>query len=297
MNYQKYNLIGLGEFSHGIEESWEYRFSLLKKMMNETSKKITIYQELSIWQGYNIMNNTYYDRETDKVIKSDKIKIENPVHNNKYESAWGKLWQYMMHSSESNICLRIVKYIRKNKNRIKIIGVDNDKLDRDYDMYKIIIKHLKTTHINFFWAHNDHVDNRKLSLNTLKFIENKNHKWTCGHYLKEKLGDKYCIILSTAYNGENRFNSYCIGKYCNERIWQINYFYKKFKYEPNKKYVHINKKVQLLNEFDNGFIEFSNSYYEGNKDGVQRIIKSNTWDFVLFWNNVSKLEPYKSDKI
>ena len=39
------------------------------------------------------------------------------------------------------------------------------------------------------------------------------------------------------------------------------------------------------------------SYYEGNKDGVQRIIKSNTWDFVLFWNNVSKLEPYKSDKI
>ncbi len=67
-----------------------------------------------------------------------------------------------MHASESKLCLRIVKYIRKNKNRIKIIGVDNDKLDRDYDMYKIIIKNLKRTHINLFWGHNHHVDNRKL---------------------------------------------------------------------------------------------------------------------------------------
>ena len=51
MNYKNYDLIGLGEFSHGIRESWEYRFRLLKKMVKETNKKITIFQELSIWQG------------------------------------------------------------------------------------------------------------------------------------------------------------------------------------------------------------------------------------------------------
>jgi len=63
-----------------------------------------------------------------KYIKYNKIKIEKPVHNNKYESAWGKLWQYMMHTSESKICLKIIKYIRKNKDRIRLIGVDNDKI-------------------------------------------------------------------------------------------------------------------------------------------------------------------------
>ena len=291
MNYSKYNLIGIGEFSHGIQESWEYRFSLLKKIMKETKKKITIFQELSIWQGENIMNNTYYDIKKDKYIKYNKIKIEKPVQNNKYESAWGKLWQYMMHTSESKICLKIIKYIRKNKDRIRLIGVDNDKMDRDYDMYKIIIKNLKKTHINLFWAHNYHIDNAKASLNNLKYIKNKNHKWTCGYYLKKKLKDKYCIILSSAYKGENRFNSYCIGKHCEERIWKLKYFYKKFTYNPNKKYVNKNKKVQLLTTFNNKFIEFSNSYYKNKKNGISREIKTNTWDYVLFWNKVHRLEP------
>jgi len=69
MNYNNYKLIGIGEFSHGIQESWEYRFDLLKKVIKETNKKITIFQELSIWQGDNIMNNTYYDKNKDKFIK------------------------------------------------------------------------------------------------------------------------------------------------------------------------------------------------------------------------------------
>jgi len=292
MDYKNYDLIGIGEFSHGIEESWKYRFNLLKKIMKGTNKKITIFQELSIWQGKNIMKNTYYDIKKDKFIKTDKIKIEKPVHNNEYNSPWGKLWQYMMHTSESKICLKIVRYIRKNKNRIRLIGVDNDKIDRDYDMYKIIVQNLKKSHINFFWAHNSHVDNRKLSLDNYKYIKNKSHKWYCGYYLKKKLKDRYCIILSTSYKGENRFNSYCIGKYCEERIWQLKYFYKKFTYNPNKKYVNIKKNVQLLDNFDNKFIEFSNSYYKSNKDGFSKIIKTSTWDFVLFWNEVNRLEPY-----
>lgn len=55
-----------------------------------------------------------------------------------------------MHSCESTILLKIIRYIRKNKNRITLIAVDNDKIDRDVDMYKIIIKNLNENNINFF---------------------------------------------------------------------------------------------------------------------------------------------------
>lgn len=34
-----YNLIGIGEFSHGIMESWEFRFNLLKYAIKNTNKK------------------------------------------------------------------------------------------------------------------------------------------------------------------------------------------------------------------------------------------------------------------
>ena len=47
-----------------------------------------------------------------------KIKIENQVLLDKNNSAWGKLWQYVMHTSESKIFLKIVRYIRRNKDRI-----------------------------------------------------------------------------------------------------------------------------------------------------------------------------------
>lgn len=116
----------------------------------------------------------------------------------------------------------------------------------------------------FFWAHNAHVDNREYSEDNLNYIKNKNHKYFCGHYLKQKLKDKYCIILSQSYQGEQRFNSYCVNKNCKKRIWQLEYFYKKFKYLPNKKYVNENKQFQLLRTFTEPLIEFSNSYYTKN---------------------------------
>jgi len=47
---------------------------------------------------------------------------------------WNILWQYMNHTNESKILLKIIKYIRKHRNGITLIGVDNDKIDRDYDM-------------------------------------------------------------------------------------------------------------------------------------------------------------------
>jgi len=288
----KYKLIGIGEFSHGILESWVFRFDLLKYAMKNTNKKIIIFNEMSVWQAENIMNNTIYCRKLNKQINyCNGIKKENPVEGGDDKTPWGKLWQYMNHSTESKIFLKIIKYIRKNKDRINIIGIDNDTLDRDYDMYKNIINNYNSKNINFLWAHNDHVDDMEYSLDNLLYIKNKNHKWFCGHYLKKHFKNDYCIILSQAYEGENRFNSYCIGNHCEKRIWALKYIYKKFKYNELKKYVDKSKRYQLLKTFDNKLISFSNSYYKGNKYGVQSFNISKTWDYILFWNKVNKLEP------
>ena len=287
-NILNYKLIGIGEFSHGIQESWEFRFNLLKYAMKNTNKKIIIFNEMSVWQADNIMNNTIWSIKDNKYIEYNGIKLENPVQNNNYVG--GKLWQYMNHAMESKLFLKIIKYIRKNKDRITIIGIDNDKIDRDYDMYKIIMKNYKPSNINFLWASNHHIGDLPLSDDNLKYIENKNHKWFLGHYLKKKLKDNYCIVLSQAYEGINRFNGYCIGENCKERTYQLNYFTKKFKYNKNKKYVNVNKKYQLLTDYNEQIISFSNSYYKGNKYGVQDYINTNIFNYILFWNKVNGLK-------
>jgi hypothetical protein len=287
-NILNYKLIGIGEFSHGIQESWEFRFNLLKYAMKNTNKKIIIFNEMSVWQADNIMNNTIWSMKDNKYIKYEGIKLENPVQNNNYVG--GKLWQYINHAMESKLFLKIIKYIRKNKDRITIIGIDNDKIDRDYDMYKIIMKNYKPSNINFLWASNHHIGDLPLSDDNLKYIENKNHKWFLGHYLKKKLKDNYCIVLSQAYEGINRFNGYCIGENCKERTYQLNYFTKKFKYNKNKKYVNVNKKYQLLTDYNEQIISFSNSYYKGNKYGVQDYINTNIFNYILFWNKVNGLK-------
>jgi len=156
-------------------------------------------------------------------------------------------------------------------------------------MYKIIMKNYKPTNINFLWTHNSHISNSSLSDDNLNYIKNKNHKWFCGHYIKKKLKDDYCIILSQAYEGENRFNGYCIGDVCKKRTWQLNHIYKKFKYAKNKKYVNENKKYQLLTEYDEPLIAFSNSYYKDNKYGVSSYDDIKTFNYILFWNRVNKL--------
>jgi len=248
---------------------------------------------MSVWQAQNVMNDTIWSRELGKQVPFSGIKKEKPIEGGDYESAWGTLWQYVGHSLESNIFLQIIKYIRKHKNRITLIGIDTDKIDRDYDMYKIIMANYNPKNINFLWASNDHIDDLPYSKDNLKYIKNKNHKWFVGHYLKQKLKEDYCIILSQAYEGENRFNGYCIGEACEMRKFQLKYIYKNFKYQPNKKYVDDTKKYQLLTEFNEPFISFSNSYYTKNKYGVQEYTKNNkNWNYVLFWNKVNRLEPY-----
>ena len=37
-NLLNYNLIGIGEFSHGIQECWQFRFNLLKYAIKNSNK-------------------------------------------------------------------------------------------------------------------------------------------------------------------------------------------------------------------------------------------------------------------
>jgi hypothetical protein len=234
------------------------------------------------------MNNTIWSENNHKFISYDKIKMEKPIIQRSYVG--GILWQYINHAMESKLFLQIIKYIRNNKDRVTLLGIDNDKIDRDYDMYKIIMKHYNTNNINFFWAHNDHVGDLRLTYDDLLYIKNKNHKWSCGHYVKRKLKTDYCIVLSQAFIGENRFNGYCIGNNCNKRTFQLKYIYKNFEYSNNKKYIS-KKKYQLLTEYNEPLISFSNSYYKGNKYGIQKYIDTQIWNYILFWNKVNTLDP------
>lgn len=85
----KYKLIGIGEFSHGIQESWEFRFDLLKYVIQNTNKNIIIFNEMSDWQAKNIMNDTIWSRKYNKFINYEGIKIETPVDNGSDQPTWG----------------------------------------------------------------------------------------------------------------------------------------------------------------------------------------------------------------
>jgi len=246
---------------------------------------------MSKWQSDNIMNNTIWDYNLNKYIKYDKIKYENYIDLGINIPSYGILNQYCNHTTESIIFLKIIKYIRKHIDRIIIIGIDNDKMDRDYYMYKMIMINLDNNNINFFWAHNCHISTNLLQKYNLKYIKNKNHKYFCGYYLKNKLKNQYCIILSTSYKGINRFNSYCNNNLCEKRIWNLKYFYHKFKHNENKKYINENKKYQLLTNYNEQLINFSNSYFNENKYGYSSIENNDDWTYILFYNEVNYLKP------
>ena len=69
----------------------------------------------------------------------------------------------------------------------------------------------------------------------------------------------------------------------------MDYIYKNFKYDKNKKYVNGNKKYQLLTEYNELLISFLNSYYKDNKYGVQSYNNIKTFNYILFWNKVNRL--------
>jgi len=117
-----------------------------------------------------------------------------------------------------------------------------------------------------------------------------NLKYSCGHYLHKKLKQKYCIILSEAYFGTQRFNGYCSGYACKKRTYCAKYFTLKFKYESYKKYTTHKKKYRLLTNFNDNLISFSNSYNKNHKQGIMEVIPNNhKWNYILFFNKVHSL--------
>ena len=47
----------------------------------------------------------------------------------------------------------------------------------------------------------------------------------------------------------------------------------------------------MLTNYDTPFIHFSNSYYKNNEYGVQAYVDIKTYNYVLFWDTVTLLEP------
>lgn len=52
----------------------------------------------------------------------------------------------------------------------------------------------------------------------------------------------------------------------------------------------LNNKYQLLTDYTEPLISFSNSYYKGNKHGVQDYMNTNIFNYILFWNGVNELK-------
>lgn len=280
-------LLGIGAFSTGVQEIWELRYSMMKHSITGTDKNITIFCDILDWQAQNIMNDTYRT-DDNKFIKTDGLKFEKLGYNSAEQSkntdnTIGRYRQYVGHSSESEIFLKIIKYIRKNRDRITLVGIEidtgNSSVINNDATATAMIKHMKNKdEVYYFWAHNSQVDDRHRS---------------CGHFLKKVLGSSYCIILSQSYNGVNRFNRTCSDKSCNDKKWAIKYLYKKFSYGPNERYVNKTRSSIIYDrdEFNSDLIEFTNTYYKNNKNGYSEIVKDSLWDYIVFYNTVTGLKP------
>ena len=270
-NYNQYDLIGIGDFSHGDNNIWIYRLKLIKFFIKNTNKKITIFNEDNDEHSKNIMN-------TNKKLSYYK---NYGLYQNKY--GYGPLTKYCYRVYDSPIYLEIIKYIRKYKNRIKIIGVDPSVIERGKYMANTILDNFNKNHINLFFAHNDHVNNQKI---TEKY-ETKwhNEKYRCGYYLKQKLKEKYCIILSTGYKGKIRFDCYCDDKYCTNRISYKKPIFKSF--EINE-YRNINN--GLYNKFTKPIAVYTACNFPNNKPFM---IKSKNFNYILFFKNIQSLKLIK----
>ena len=260
---------------------------LLDYLLKHTNKKIHLFTENSHWRGENIM-------------KDSKLRYAKPIMwNGKYP--FGKLGYYIGYGGESPEILDLVKFIRKNRDRITIYGADPDIIDRDEAMSKTILANLLPEGINIWFAANHHVDTDKYEEMSQKLVPNPEKiRYFAGYYLRKALGKQYCIVLSQAYQGTVRYNGICIGDDCYDRIANLDYIYRDFTITEFRKYVVDKKKIQLLDRKDFVVDEmpFFNATYHC---GIKRLkcigdsgglYGKNTkkWNYMLFWNKVGKLD-------
>ena len=270
IDYNNYYLIGIGDFSHGNNNIWEYRLNLLKHIIKNTTKKIVIYNEDTIEHCKNIMN------KKKKLSYYKSYGVENNY-------GYGPLDKYCFRVYDSPIYLEMIKYIRKNINRIKIIGVVSGDISRDKKMSENILKDLDKKNINLFFGHNSHINNQKIT----EIYETKwhNEKYRCGYYLKKKLKNKYCIILSAGYKGKIRFDCYCDDKLCTNRIPYKKPILKDFQINEYK-----NIKDGFYNKFDKKLCSYTACIFLNNN--CEKLFEKK-YDYVLFFKNVKSLELVK----
>jgi hypothetical protein len=272
--YEKYKLIGVGDFSHGNNNIWEYRLDMLNDIIYNTNKNIIIFNEDTIEHCNAIMNIN------SKLSYNKKYGVVNNY-------PYGPLEKYSYRVYDSAIYLDIIKYIRKNTNRITIIGVDNGELARDKEMAARIINQINNKCINIFWAHNAHVDSRKI---TEKYeTEYSKEKYRAGYYLKKILKDQYCIILSIGYKGKIRFDCECSNDICTIRT---PYKIPKFINIINKNYKKYitNNKHDLYDSFNDNIIEYSACTFPNNKFNIT----NNKYNFIIFFTKIKPLK-YKTN--
>ena len=284
-----HQLVGIGDFTHGCYEMSKFKLDLLKYLIKNTNKPIKLFVENSLWRTENIMKNK-------------RLSYMKPtLWNGKYPN--GKLGLYCGYVAESPEELETIKYIRQHRNRIHIIGVDPDIIDRDEKMASSILKQLypKTKGINIWFAANAHVDMDKYHHHSQKWLaEPERVRYYAGYHLKKALGDEYFYILSQAYKGIVRYNGVCLGDDCYNRVANLDYIWRDFTIPEYKKYCNKESYPILMNKSE--FIEknlafFSATYFTDLKKENQvgysggwysRDIRK--WDLILFFNEVTKLE-------
>lgn len=176
----KHCLVGIGDFSHGIKNIWKLRIKVIKELL-KTNKKITIFQEDMVES----IENIYNDKKLE-IYKKEYYRQKYPLMK----------YGFRIYSCQEYIDL--IKLLRKNKDKIKMYGIDTASNKRDKDMYKNIMKNIDYNGYNLFFAHNFHIDSRSPTWMKTK---------TTGYYLSQKLKDKYKIILSCGITGSIRYEA------------------------------------------------------------------------------------------
>ena len=270
LEYDKYDLIGIGDFSHGDTNIWYYRFNMIIELIEKTNKNIIIFNEDTEEHCNSIMN----------INKKLSYNKKYDVINN---YPYGPLEKYSYRVYDSFIYLQIIKFIRKHIDRIIIIGVDNGEISRDKYMSNIILENIDINSINLFWAHNAHIDSRKI---TEKYETHySNEKFRSGYYLKKKLKNKYCIILSTGYKGSIRFDCKCDDNVCSNRVaFKIPKF-KNIYHSIYKKYANGNE-YDLYQNFKENIIEYTACIFPRNHIEIT----NKEYNYILFFSIVNELE-------
>lgn len=281
---KRYRLIGIGALAHGIKEIWQFRFAFLKYVMEETDKNIVIFIEDTKEHANNIMNDSELELKYDEASEG--------------RSTYGPLNRYAYRAWDSPIYLEIIKYIRANKGRITIIGVDDGTHELDRKMFDAIMRRIRKSDYNFWWAENAHVDSRKIT----KAREREwasDEEFRCGHYLRKEFKSRYCMILSTGYKGTIRFSSVCDNEACTIRTKPDYPFYENFEHfpyikyinDPSRKAIPPNFKIYNRTEFPDSFIEFSNPKLPS----IPVVIDHKDWNFLLFFDEVNGLKIIQPD--